>query len=188
MLPGSETRFEQPLILGGFVMILVTAAAVALVTQSSGNAPDGGVAPSPGPSGVVATSAAPKPDSFRMLPASEFVDGTPEELRAYAEERFRTMDKDGSGFVEREEAPVPQIRLTEESWEGEGPPPREWLERQKSRPVPLDPVMARAAYIARGDTNADGRLTFDEYLTIRNSGFDAKQVPVSWREQRQAQH
>jgi hypothetical protein len=52
--------------------------------------------------------------------------------------------------------------------------------------VPLDPVMARAAYISQGDTNADGKLSFDEYLAIRNSAFDARQVPVSWREQRQA--
>ena len=128
-----------------------------------------------------------KPDEFRMAPASAFVDGTPEELRAYAEERFRTMDQDGSGFVERDEAPVPQIRLTEESWEGPGQPPREWFEQQRSRAVPLDPVMARAAYIANGDANADGKLSFDEYLTIRNSGFDAKQIPVSWRERRRAQ-
>jgi hypothetical protein len=121
-----------------------------------------------------------------MLPASDFVDGTPEELRAFAEERFRTMDKDGSGFVERDEAPVPMIRLTEASWEGPGKPTREWIEQQQSRAVPLDPVMARAAYISQGDANADGKLSFDEYLAIRNSGFDARQVPVSWREQRQA--
>jgi hypothetical protein len=121
-----------------------------------------------------------------MLPASEFVDGTPEELRAFAEERFLTMDKDGSGFVEREEAPDVQIRMTDVEWKGEGPPPREWLEQQ-SRPVPLDPAMAKAAYIAKSDADADGKLSFDEYLAFRNSGFDAKQVPISWREQRQAQ-
>lgn len=191
LLP-AEKRFDRPLILGGLVMILVTAAILALVAQSSVGAADGGVAPSPGPPGVVAAPSPPageaKPDSFRMLPANEFVDGTPEELRAFAEERFLAMDKDGSGFVERGEAPVPQIRLTEESWEGPGQPPREWFEQQRSRAVPLDPTMARAAYIANGDANEDGKLSFDEYLTIRNSGFDAKQVPLSWREQRQARH
>ena len=62
----------------------------------------------------------------------------------------------------------------------EGKPPREWFEQQRSRPVPLDPVTAKAAYIAQGDANADGKLSFDEYLAIRNAGFDAKQVPVSW--------
>ena len=128
-----------------------------------------------------------KPGEFRMLPASEFVDGTPEELQAFAEDRFRAMDKDGSGFVEREEAPNMQIRLTDAAWDGNGPAPREWFERQASRPVPIEPVMARAAYIAKGDANADGRLSFDEYLAIRESGFDAKQVPVSWREQRRAE-
>src|SRR5688572_7365888 len=132
--PAPEKRFDRPLILGGLVMILVTAAIVALVAQSSGGAADGGVAPYPGPSGVAAMPSAAagevKPDGFRMAPASDFVDGTPEELRAFAEERFRTMDKDGSGFVERDEAPVPQIRLTDQAWEGKGPPPREWFEQQ----------------------------------------------------------
>ena len=121
-----------------------------------------------------------------MLPASEFVDGTPEELQAFAEENFRNMDKDSSGFIEREEAPVPMIRSIDAVWEGEGPAPREWIEQQASKPVPLEPVMARAAYISKGDTNADGKLSFEEYLAFRNSGFDAKQVPVSWRESRQA--
>lgn len=167
--PASETRFDRPLILGGLAMILVTTAILALAAQSS------------------APADKTKPDYFRMLPASEFVDGTPAELRAYAEDRYREMDKDGSGFVERDEAPVPQIRLTEASWEGPGKPTREWIERQRSKAVPLDPVMARAAYISQGDANADGKLSFDEYIAIREKGFDAKQIPVSWRAQRQAQ-
>jgi len=187
--PPSERRFDRPLILGGLVMILVTAAIIALAAQSSGGAADSGVAPDQ--SGVVAMPSAPagetKPEGFRMLPASDFVDGTPEELRAFAEENFRAMDKDGSGFVERQEAPAVQIRLTDATWDGNGPPPREWFEQQQSRSVPIEPLMARGAYIAKGDANADGKLSFDEYLTIRESGFDAKQVPVSWREQRQAQ-
>ena len=44
----------------------------------------------------------------------------------------------------------------------------------------------QAAYISQGDRNADGRLSFDEFLAIRNAGFDAKQIPVSWREARQS--
>lgn len=175
--PASEKWLYRQLILGGLVMILVTAAIIALTAQSSG---------------VVAMPSAPagetKPDNFRMAPASEFVDGTPEELRAFAEERFRAMDKDGSGFVERGEAPVPQIRLTDATWDGNGRPPREWFEQQHSRPVPLGPEMAKGAWIAKGDANADGKLSFNEYLTIRESGFDAKQVPISWREQRRAEH
>lgn len=167
--PISEKRLDRPLILGGLVMTLVAAAIVAIAAQSSGSVAEVGTTP----------------DNFRMAPASDFVDGTPEELRAFAEERFRTMDKDGSGFVERDEAPDVQIRMTDVEWEGDGPPPREWLEQQ-SRRVPLDPVMAKAAYIAKSDADADGKLSFDEYLAFRNSGFDAKQVPVSWREQRQA--
>ena len=151
-------------------MTLVAAAIIAIATQTSGGVADAGTTP----------------DNFRILPASDFVEGTPEELAALAEERFRTMDKDGSGFVERGEAPVPQIRMTDAEWKGEGPAPREWLEQQQTRAVPLDPVMARAAYISQGDANADGKLSFDEYLTMRNAGFDAKLVPVSWREQRQA--
>ena len=165
----SEKRLHRPLMFGGLAMILVTATILALAMQSSA------------PAGET------EPDNFSMLPASAFVEGTSEELRAYAEERFHEMDKDGSGFVERGEAPVPQIRLTQGTWEGDGPPPREWFEQQQSQAVPLGADMARGAYIARGDANEDGKLSFDEYLTIRNSGFDAKQIPVSWREQRQAQ-
>jgi DNA-binding CsgD family transcriptional regulator len=189
--PASEKRFHRPLILGGLVMTLIAAVIIALAAQSSGGVADSGVAPYPGPSGAVAAPSGPagqmKPDEFSMLPASEFVDGTPGELRAFAEERFREMDKDGSGFIERDEAPTPQIRLTDTVWEGKGPPPREWFEQQKSRPVPLEPVMARAAYIAKGDANADGKLSFGEYLAMRESGFDAKQVPLKWREQRQTE-
>jgi len=173
--PASEKRLHRQLILGAFVMILVTAVIIALAAQSSG---------------VVATPSAPagetQPDNVRMASASEFVDGTPEELRAFAEDRFRAMDKDGSGFIERGEAPVPQIRLIDAKWDGDGQPPREWFEQQRTRPVPLDPVMARAAYIAQGDANADGKLSFDEYLTIRKADLNAKRVPISWREQRQA--
>jgi hypothetical protein len=167
--PASDKRLYRPLIFGG-LMTLVAAAIVAIASQSSGSLAEVGTTP----------------DTFRMAPASDFVDGTPEELRAFAEERFRTMDKDGSGFVERDEAPDVQIRMTDVEWAGDGPPPREWLEQQ-SRRVPLDPVMAKAAYIAKSDADSDGKLSFDEYLAFRNSGFDAKQVPVSWREQRQAQ-
>jgi DNA-binding CsgD family transcriptional regulator len=176
--PASERRFDRPLILGGLVMILVTAALIALAAQSSGGAA-GSVIPS-APVGET------KPDNFRMAPASDFVDGTPEELRAFAEDRFRAMDKDGSGFIEREEAPAVQIRLTDTAWTGDGPPPREWLEQQASRAVPVEPVIARAAYIARADADADGKLSFDEYLAGREAGFDGKQVPVIWREQRLA--
>src|SRR5690606_13573730 len=167
--PRSDKRLHRSLMFGGLAMTLVTATILALAAQSSA------------PAGET------KPDNFRMAPASAFVEGTPEELRAFAEERFREMDKDGSGLVERGEAPIPQIRLTEGTWEGDGPPPREWFEQQRSQAVPLGADMARAAFIARGDGNEDGKLSFDEYLTIRNSGFDAKQIPVGWREQRQAQ-
>ena len=173
--PASEKRLYRQLILGALVMILVTAVIIALAAQSSG---------------VVATPSAPagetQPDNVRMASASEFVDGTPEELRAFAEDRFRAMDQDGSGFIERGEAPVPQIRLIDATWDGDGQPPREWFEQQRTQPVPLDPVMARAAYIAQGDANADGKLSFDEYLTIRKADLNAKRVPISWREQRQA--
>jgi DNA-binding CsgD family transcriptional regulator len=184
--PGADKRFHQPLILGGLVMIPVAAAVVAFAAQSLGV----GVAPGlDRPSGVAIPSLPAdetKPDNFRMAPASDFVDGTPEELRAFAEDTFREMDKDGSGFVERGEAPVPQIRLTNSTWNGSGSPPREWYEQQPSQPVPLRPDMARGAWIARGDANEDGKLSFDEYLTIRESGFDSKQVPIRWREQREA--
>jgi DNA-binding CsgD family transcriptional regulator len=189
--PESEKRFDRSQILGGLVMILVAAAIIALAVQSSGDPADSGVAPNPGPSGVVAMPSAPaaeaKPGDVRILPASDFVDGTPEEIRAFAEETFRGMDKDGSGFIEREEAPALAIRFTDAVWDGSGPPPREWYEQQEFRPVPIEPVMARAAFIAKGDANADGKLTFDEFLARRESAFDAKQVPISWREQRQAQ-
>jgi DNA-binding CsgD family transcriptional regulator len=162
-------RLHRPLILGGLVMTLVAAAIIVIAAQSSGGVAD----------------AETTPDEFRMAPASDFVEGTPEELRAFAEERFRTMDKDGSGFVERDEAPNVQIRMTDVAWKGDGPAPREWLEQQ-SRPVPLEPAMAKAAYIAKSDADGDGKLSYDEYLAFRNSGFDAKQVPISWREAREA--
>ena len=125
-------------------------------------------------------------DGFRMRPASDFVDAPADEVRAYAEQLFREQDKDRSGFVERDEAPAVLIRMTEASWDGEGPAPYEWYEKQKTQAVGLDPVAAKAAYIAVGDANADGKLSLDEFIERYKRGLNGQQVSAAWREQRQA--
>jgi hypothetical protein len=66
-------------------------------------------------------------------------------------------------------------------------PPREWFEQQQSRPVPIDPEMARGAYIAKGDAKRRRQIELRRIPYDPESGFDAKQIPISWREQRQAQ-
>lgn len=188
--PRHKAWFARPTVLGAVAMSLIAATLIVIAQQGVAPLPGaGGVAPDPGQSGVVpmppATAGETQPGEVRILPASDFVDGTPEELDAFAEETFRGMDKDGSGFIEREEAPALAVQYTDTVWAGKDPPPREWFEQEEFRPVPIEPVMARAAYIAKGDTNADGKLSYDEYLGQRASGFDAKLVPIKWREQRE---
>lgn len=195
--PRGKTWFTRITVLGVVAVSLFTATLIFVAQQgvaplAGGTAAldAGGVAPYSGPAGVAAIPSDPgaemKPGDVKMLPASAFVEGTPEELNAFAEEVFRGMDKDGSGFIEREEAPALTVQYTDTVWDGESPPPREWFEQQEFKPVPIEPVMARAAYIAQGDSNADGKMSFDEYLAGREKAFDAKQAPIKWREERQA--
>jgi DNA-binding CsgD family transcriptional regulator len=187
--PRGKGWFTRPTALGVIVMSLIAATLIFVAQQGVAPLASGGAVPLD--SGGVAlmpsaTAGETKAGEVRMLSASEFVDGTPEEIRVFAEEVFRGMDSDGSGFVEREEAPALTVQYTDTVWDGHGPPPREWYQQQEFKPVPIEPVMAKAAFIAKGDSNADGKLSFDEYLAQRASGFDGKLVPIKWREERQA--
>lgn len=163
--------------IGVVAMGILVTAIIALAAQSSIVGGDANSSASAGES---------VQDGFRMRPASDFVDASADEVRAYAEELFREQDKNRSGFVERDEAPTVQIRMTDASWDGEGPAPYEWYAKQKTQAVGLDPAAAKAAYIAMGDANADGKLSLDEFIERYKSGLNGRQVPVAWREQGQA--
>ena len=177
--PASEKRFDRPLILGGLVMILVAAAIIALAAQSSGGAADECRATStPVPSRRRCRRSEAR-DQDDCRPANSWT-ARPSELRAYRRGRFRTMDKDGSGFVEREEAPDVQIRHDRRS------PGTEMARRpgngSNSRIAgtsPLEPAMAKAAYIAKSDADARRQAELRRVPGVPESGFDAEQVPVS---------
>ena len=124
------------------------------------------------------------PVEARRRQTETHVEGTPSDIQTYAQERFAELDADRSGFIEQGEAPPLMVQFTSATWDREGSPPEGWLERQEFNRVPLSPQMARAAYIAQGDADADGKLSRAEYFALREGGFDAHLIPAEWREER----
>ena len=171
-----QHRLRRQLMWGVPLVILATAA-LALLLQTPPGA-DRASAPSEEPM---------QPGERRMLTEADMVPATPEEVRAFAEMIFAQRDKDGSGFVERDEVSEKDVQYTDARWEGPGRPTREWMRQQEFRPLPVEPDMARAAAIAKEDFNADGRVSFDEYWQRMEPDITRDGVPKRWREQHRSQ-
>lgn len=100
--------------------------------------------------------------------------GTPEEIRAFILSSFATMDRDGSGYIERAEAPG--LGVSRPYPKGNPPPPEEvsWL-RDK---------VGQAAWIARIDMDDDGRVSRGEFLGFSQPIFARRGIPADWKPRR----
>lgn len=186
--PGGQAWPIPIWVAGGLVMTFIIAAAVALAVQSSGqaSAERTSAATSPSETSSAATDAPMKPGEVRMLTAADMADATPEEIRAFVAEQFRSRDRDHSGFIERDEAPAAAVLMTDAEWKGEGRAPREWFDKQNFRRVPLEPRMAQAASVAKDDDDRDGRVSFAEFERQQARSIDAGRLPKRWLEQHRA--
>jgi DNA-binding CsgD family transcriptional regulator/Ca2+-binding EF-hand superfamily protein len=109
----------------------------------------------------------------------EYVQASPERVRAYVRQMFDTWDVDKSGFVELPEAPVVLItqpaRLDEDgkATMDVNAPAKE-----------LQGDAARRQYIANVDKDDDGKVSFDEYAEPVMPQFLRRGIPLipaDWR-------
>lgn len=143
-------------ILAGVLFMFVLAAL--LLTQS---VPDGPARPA-------------APPGTRSIEELAFRPATRAELRAFCAESFRLMDRDRSGFIERDEAPASGIGLGEPHPAGVTPP--------KDEPIRwIGGTMGQAMWISNLDTDADGKASEAEYLAWDMPLFEHRGVPVGWR-------
>jgi hypothetical protein len=90
---------------------------------------------------------------------------SPDEVRAYFNDMFDRLDRDGSGYVELAEAPRRQVISAKL---GDG----------TIRQLPL----AQAEWFAQGDGDQDGRVSRTEYFARLLPPVQAVfGVPASWR-------
>lgn len=181
----------------GVPIVIVAAAALALLAQTSGVAPlSGGVAPYPARSGVVPMPS-PAPDSetggnqkpreangrpivWRDYDASEMVEATPTEIHMTITNTFSVLDTDQSGFIEADETmmsergPVIERTIYRRDAEGNVEPTGE------VRRISLE--QAQAEYIAQGDANRDGKWDFEEYRQWNAPILAKRGIPAAWRE------
>jgi len=96
----------------------------------------------------------------------------PAEVEAFVLSSFRTMDKDGSGFIEQTEAPAAGIGVEEARPAGT---PR----RPDAKVTWITGPQGQAMWIANMDTNRDGRASEAEYLAW-DTKFWRDHVPANW--------
>jgi hypothetical protein len=90
---------------------------------------------------------------------------SPDEIRAYLNDMFDRLDRDGSGYVEPAEAPRRQVMSTR-------------LSNGSIRQWPL----TQAEWFAQGDGDRDGRVTRNEYFSrLLPPVQSVLGVPANWR-------
>ena len=123
-------------------------------------------------SSVPLPAAAPRPVPTSVLPKNESIEtiifrpASPDEVLAFVRDSFRTMDKDGSGYIECAEAPENGVYT--------GPKTFQSL-------IPIKGRIGRAMTIAQADTDDDGRISEDEFVASRLPIFLPRGVPANWR-------
>ena len=194
--PARHARRHRQLIWGVPIVIVATAAALALLAQTSGSVPQSGVAPYPGPSGVApmpsTAAGAPadggekargvngRPIVWHDYNASEMVPATPAEIHMTITNTFSVLDADRSGFIEADETMMSE----------RGPTIEQTIYRRdahgKVEPTGevrrLSLAQAQAEYIAQADSDADGKWDFEEYRRWNAPILAERGIPAAWRE------
>jgi len=182
----AEARHEsssKPLIAGGIAMIMIAAAALAAMLQSAATPPD-----VPAPTRAVPADA-PPPRAATYAP-EDMAEATPAEIQIVVRDTFAGFDKNRSGYIEPEEAPI-AARFGSNEIAREGPVEQR-VYKQDANGKPTGEVLrvltvsleqARTDYIAQGDTNRDGKLDFWEFERWQAPIMAKRGVPKWWKEE-----
>ena len=143
-------------------MTLLTAISLAMLVQASGEEASLSAEPPADPERVT------EPDKNvydaiengedRSIIEFEFVQASPERVRAYVRQMFDASDKDGSGFIELAEAP---LRIVTMKPRQPDEPIRPFRKEEVAQE--FNGAAAQRQYIATVDKDDDGRVSFDEY-------------------------
>jgi hypothetical protein len=126
--------------------------------------------PTTGPNGRPIVWTAPPPET--VVP-------TAAEMHMVVTASFSVMDKDRSGFIEVAVTPVEGTATIEQKSYNRDDDGR-IHETGEVRRVSAE--QARAEFIARGDTDHDGKWSFDEYREWMKPHLAKNGIPASWRE------
>ena len=145
-----DNRFHRKIALGATAMIVLAATALAVVMQPS----EPGVAARAGIS--------------VQADERDWIEATPETIRAFLTDGFTLMDKDKSGFVDRSEV------LGYGLIQGSSPPDVESLSEAEIEE-------GRRRWIAVADRNDDRLVSLDEYIAWQLPVQRVLGVPANWR-------
>ena len=190
--PRVDNRLNRTLTLGVIAMSLLAATAIIFAVQGGvAPYPSGGVAPMPGSGGPTPGGVPPRSSKVAVtIPPGEFVEATPAEIRIAVRDTFTGFDKDRSGYLEPDEAPIAsRFGSNEVAREGtveqriyrqdaDGRPTGEPL-----RTFTISLEQARAEYIAQGDANEDGKVDFWEFERWQGPIMAQRGVPKWWKEE-----
>ncbi len=116
----------------------------------------------PGDPAPQQVSPAPLPQKAKMYDGP-FMPTTPEQATAYLAQSFAAMDKDKSGYLEPAEAPRASVSVN-------NGPRKDVGAEQGGR-----------MFLARFDTDGDGKVSKDEYIATRRPMVLAMGIPANWK-------
>lgn len=160
-----ESWFTKPNLVGVTAMIILAAAMLAFLAQGQ----SGGTINNPAYDGAADNSG-----ERRSIQDLEFVKASPERVEAYVRQMFDNWDRDGSGYVEKAEAP---------EWLSV-PKPGRLAPGELPEYIELEGDAARAQYIENVDKDDDGKVSFDEYAGPVRPQFlelGIPLIPADWK-------
>jgi DNA-binding CsgD family transcriptional regulator len=113
--------------------------------------------------GPAPQQSAPAPQQKMKMYDGPFVPATPEQATAFIAQSFAMMDKDKSGYLEADEAPRASVSVN-------NGPRKDVGAEQGGR-----------MFLARFDTNGDGKVSKDEYIAARRPMVLATGIPANWK-------
>ena len=178
-----KTLFTSPLAIGAIAMSLLAATAFVVVSQLSGVV---GSEPAATSSGEFVVEEHFEPEFARRdslaiadgFEPPELVKATPPEILLITQNTFRSLDKDGSGYIEGSESPmvVP----------ADGSPV--FTRDEIGNPVPTGEIVhqseedLRADFYELADFDGDGRVAFGEYHRWMSPSLARQGIPAAWKE------